>query len=210
MDSGQRVIEENGESIRVEGIERETLVTDTIPKGVRDNIVASLPASWSKAEVNHFINTYFGKLPEETVQGRAATAEIDMRDVVDPPSTEVALDELEVSKQSKKGLTLDSYIIVDGRSVTLRAIHDAGQLEPIRTVILEGSKIHPKRRVLYTARLIDRNRVLTITEETYRVLDSTNPNIHPHDELLSADAVKNLQAKVTKVTADTMERVLPS
>jgi hypothetical protein len=53
-------------------------------------------------------------------------------------------------------------------------------------------------------------RILTITEETFKYLSNQYPNVLPHDEPLTALGIKNVQAKPKILTADTMERNLPS
>lgn len=186
----------------------EALIEETvIDPGVRAGIVARLPDTWTEKEINHFIQTYYGNLPEELVN---------VEGVVETAATATQLVEkvdestLAISSQSRKGLTLDSYIVVDGRSIPLRSIADAGQLQPVRTLVMEGSKKFPVQRVLYSARILDRPRILTITEETFKYLSNRYPNVLPHDEPLTALGIKNVQAKTKVLTADTMERKLPS
>ncbi len=174
--------------------------TAPIPEGTRAALIAKLPESWSESEVDHFIRTYYGKLSEEigdaeAIAARDSTVEEAVESHPAPTST-----------RSVKGLTLDTYVIVDGRSLTLRAIAEAGALLPFRTTVQDGNKKFPRAATLYCARLIDRNRIFEITEETYKVLSRAYPQEHPIDEPLSAEAVRNIQAPVTVMKEDKLER----
>jgi hypothetical protein len=180
--------------------EPEILEEPVLAPSVRATIVGQLPPNWTEQEINHFIATYYGKLPQETSNAEAVA---EMEEAVEEV---VGTSALPLSTASRKGHTLDTYVILDGRSVPLRAIFDAGMLVPIRSIIREGSRRFPRQAVLYEARVIDRNLSFTITEETYKVLSATYPNVSPHDEPLPAEAVKAIQSKVTVIDADKMER----
>lgn len=177
-----------------------------VPSGAKAAIINRLPDSWTKAEIDHFIETYYGKIPEEVFNAEPEQVE-EVEELVEEvlePET------FPVSSQSRKGFTLDSTLVIDGRVVRVRDIADAGQLMPVRTFVTEGSRRFPRKAVLYAARIIDRPRTIIITEETYKVLSNTYPNVTPMDEPLSAQGVKNVQAKTTVLTADNMERTLPN
>jgi hypothetical protein len=174
-----------------------------VSEGTRAAIVAKLPESWSESEVDHFIATYYGKLSEEIGDAKA------IAEATQPVEEEVEVSGPPTSLRSKRGLTLDTYIIIDGRSITLRACAESGALVPMRTLITEGNRKFPRQAVLYVARLIDRYRMFDITEETYKVLSSAYPQEHPVDEPLSAEAVRNIQAPVTVVKADNLDGTKP-
>lgn len=209
----EELYDENGKPIRndvEEYINIDASVADInaadVPQSARAAIISRLPDSWTQSEINHFIETYYGKVPEEvyaTHEEAVETVEELVEEVSEPES-------YPISSQSRKGLTLDSTIIIDGRSVRVRDIADAGQLMPVRTYITEGTRRFPRKAVLYAARVIDRPRTLIITEETYKVLSDTYPNVTPHDEPLTAQGIKNVQAKPSVLKADNMERVLPN
>lgn len=172
-------------------------------ESVRDQIVKKLPESWSKHEIDQFITTYYGKLPEEAIHAE------EVEEGVETVVEEVDDTTLPVSNQSRRGYTLDTTLILDGRVVRLRDIYDAGQLVPTKVVVTEGTRRFPRRAIQYGARVVDRPLFFTITEETYRSLSKAYPYEVPHDEPLMARGVKNVQAKVSVLKADTMERVLP-
>lgn len=169
---------------------------------VRSAARAKLPDSWSDTEVDHFIATNYATFEKEGLFDGLVEAAPEMA----PGTVVTEAEELAAAGTSRKGLTLDSYIIIDGRSIPLRAIRDAGQLVPFRHVIHEGSRKFPRRAVEYCARVVDRPMTLIITEETYKVLSNQYETITPMDEPLSNQAVANLQAKVSIVEADKLER----
>lgn len=176
-----------------------------VPQTLREQLRARLPESWSEQEITQFISTYIGKIPEEVLDAPAAEVE-EIATLVE----EVDDTTLPVSSLSRSGYTLDTHVIIDGRSVSLRAIYDAGQLVPTKVMVTEGSRRNPRRAIQYGARVVDRNLFFAVTEETYKSLSKAYPQTVPHDEPLTARGVKNVQSKTTVLTADTMERVLPS
>jgi hypothetical protein len=78
------------------------------------------------------------------------------------PKREVELDESRVSRRSRDGFTLDTYIIADGGSRAIRRLWEAGFLKPRSYSVADGR--------VYEAYFTDRNRSLIITKETYDVM----------------------------------------
>lgn len=86
--------------------------------------------------------------------------------------------------RSKKGFTLDTTLIVNSVSQSVRSLWDAGLLDIRQTTTVEGTGLAAQTVTLYEAFFNDRPRSFVITEETYRALNAgTEPyNEEPSEE----------------------------
>lgn len=103
------------------------------------------------------------------------------------------------SSRSLKGYTLDSTLIANTVSLPVRALYQAGLLNPTMTNITEGTGLAAHVVTLYRAEFTDRNRSFDITEETYRAMVN---GVEPHNEEIDEDAILLVQASVDPTVAD--------
>lgn len=179
----------------------------------RNRIIRQLPDTWTPEEVNAFLDKYGERLlaappdPEEIVQPDASVSSDAVDDTLGQPdlSNPYLESTLPLSANTRKGLTLDTYIILDGRSVPLRALWESGRLVPERAFVMEGTRKRPYRAVEYRVRITDYPRVITVTEETWKVVNIAFPNVHPADEEPSLKQIENIQASTTILKADELD-----
>lgn len=84
--------------------------------------------------------------------------------------------------RSRKGFTIDTTLIVNGVSQSVRTLWEAGVLNIQQTTAVEGTGIAAQTVTLYEAVFNDRPRSFVITEETYRAL---NQGTEPYNEVPS-------------------------
>lgn len=113
----------------------------------------------------------------------------------------IARSGLPESKRSAGGYTLDSTLIVNGVSQTVRVLNDAGILRPVTSTTIEGTGLAIQTVALYEAEFTDRIRSFVITEETYRALME---GVEPHNEEPTLDQTQAIQTNHEVMTADRM------
>ena len=103
------------------------------------------------------------------------------------------------SSRSAKGFTLDTTLIVNSVSQTVRSLWDAGLLTVRATTTTEGTGLALHTVSLYEAVFIDRPRSFVITEETYRALTA---GTEPYNEVPSPDQQDRIDTSIEVMTAD--------
>lgn len=101
---------------------------------------------------------------------------------------------------TKRGATLNTTFIVDGRVTTLKALWDRGILVPRERLVLQGQPPFPHTVTIYEAEFTDRNRSLLISPETYEFMGGIRDNDADASNLLDEDEQRlvdspNLPAK---------------
>lgn len=161
----------------------------------------SFPDDWGPKEIQHFLDTYGTKLQPTTTADESEEVELD-----EPAPIVMVAETYPVSFKSRNGLTLDSYIILNGASVPLRALWSAGRLVPFRAYQLEGSRRFPTRTIGYGVRITDTTRTIDVTEETYRTISAEWEQEMPLDEAPTNQQFEQIQSKVTITEADEVDR----
>lgn len=93
----------------------------------------------------------------------------------------------------KRGATLDTYFVVDGRSASLRSLWERGILEPKERLVLQGQPPFQYSVTIYEANFLDRNRSLLITPETYDFMGGIRDNDADASNELSEDELREVQ-----------------
>jgi hypothetical protein len=101
------------------------------------------------------------------------------------------------STASIGGHTLDTYIIANTASMPLRAFWNAGKLTPLSENVVEDAQT----RTTYSVSFTDRDRVIIVTEETYRVMVEDS---YPQDEAPDSAGIERIQTSIDPLVQDRM------
>ena len=101
--------------------------------------------------------------------------------------------------RSAKGFTLDTTLIVNGVSQTVRSLWDQGLLTVVTTTAVEGTGLAAQTVTLYEAEFNDRPRSFVITEETYRALNNAT---EPYNEVPSEAQQRLINTSVKPLPQD--------
>jgi hypothetical protein len=152
------------------------------------------PPNWTAAQKRDFYKRYHKRIEPEVIA--AATAPIVLEEEAEEGKTRL-------SRLSKEGFTLDTTVILNGASTTLRRLHEAGLLEPHVTYRSKRNS----RGVPYSERVLvarySRSPVQwIITPETYRALHPKYPQTDAKVEVMSDRQYEAIAKKVKPITAD--------
>lgn len=98
---------------------------------------------------------------------------------------------------TKRGATFDTYFIVDGRSTSLRSLHERDLLETGERLVSQGTAPFIYTVTIYEAKFKDRNRTLLITPETYEAMNTGSDSDSGSSNILDEDELRLVQASAT-------------
>lgn len=152
------------------------------------------PPNWTRAQKRDFYQRYHARIEPEIVA--RATAPIVLEEEAQESQTRL-------SKLSKEGFTLDTTVIVNGASTTLRRMHEAGLLEPLVTYRSKrNSRGVPYSERVLVARYTRGPMQWIITPETYRALHPKYPQTDAKTEVMSDRQYEAIAKPVKPITAD--------
>lgn len=152
------------------------------------------PPNWTRAQKRDFYQRYHARIEPEIVA--RATAPIVLEEEAQESRTRL-------SKMSKEGFTLDTTVIVNGASTTLRRLHEAGLLTPHEAFrSRRTSKGIPYSEKVLVARYTRGPMQWVITPETYKALSPEFPQTDAKTEVMSDRQYEAIAKPVKPITAD--------